>query len=886
MKSSKLENRVLGNIVKDVKELKGTDIREKDIRSKDSFSHIKLFSEYIIKNPGIDIFPTEDKDKKDKDKEGISNIEKMLAEVQKDLGLDRDDLRDIFKAQEDRILLQAKTEVLSEKKGIKIGKKRIPRSLIKVSAYLAGTALISLSSAGLGAMAGLAVFRSLEKYISDKKDEKKIKDRADSIKKSLNKKDLENALVSSIFIKQIEKQEKSFNEEFFIDKDDKKQYSYISEYIFNKYPGLDSETRESLIKKYKFQLEMERDLSEREEELAQRSTGRFNKFKKFFSEKDTSIENKAIKTTIISGLAISAGAIAREVPVVRNVLGAYVGWKVGGLVDAVALKKSKDRQVSFDENAFNSNIKELRTSYIDLAANNLDSEDAGFHHTYRLLDMAEDYRVRALDEIRTKSLRKLDPERYLKLKKQIEESEKYSHLLEARFQAIDINRRANKDLQRLKLNNKLGSYLFKTGGALLGALAPDIIDGLRSSGETSHVETKVESLASEPEVETVSVESPEPEIEVGDSNLEVETESVVESEISAQGNFEEITVPVQKAVSIDSGEGVSKIFDGHMSSDYQVKFLDSESGESVIASASSKIVHPGDEVILGQDGEVTVICKQGIVDNPRYIDSQEPIVESVEPVVEETSIDSNISVTEEEVPMVDNVESYDDVEAGSIERGSDGQLIIKDSEGSVLSQEGIDLSPEYPYSDFKAGKIEMGPDGKLVMTDGEGNALSSDSDFFKEAGSSSVVDGGEKGVVEELAGSEVVSEEVGADEAISTSEQSLITESGIDSFSNVNEAFSNQNNIKEILGKDLDEVRVIKLSNGTGYSLQAPDGKMVNVSFPRAGGIRLEEGLDMGGGLSLDEADLEERVLMVNTNSDGSFSVKDFRAGVKDILGL
>ena len=181
-----------------------------------------------------------------------------------------------------------------------------------------------------------------------------------------------------------------------------------------------------------------------------------------------------------------------------------------------------------------------------------------------------------------------------------------------------------------------------------------------------------------------------------------------------------------------------------MSSDYQVKFLDSESGESVIASASSKIVHPGDEVILGQDGEVTVICKQGIVDNPRYIDSQEPIVESVEPVVEETSIDSNISVTEEEVPVVDNVESYDDVEAGSIERGSDGQLIIKDSEGSVLSQEGIDLSPEYPYSDFKAGKIEMGPDGKLVMTDGEGNVLSSDSDFFKEAGSSSVVDGGEK----------------------------------------------------------------------------------------------------------------------------------------------
>ena len=36
-------------------------------------------------------------------------------------------------------------------------------------------------------------------------------------------------------------------------------------------------------------------------------------------------------------------------------------------------------------------------------------------------------------------------------------------------------------------------------------------------------------------------------------------------------------------------------------------------------------------------------------------------------------------------------------------------------------------------------------------------------------------------------------------------------------------------------------MRVIKLSNGTGYSLQAPDGKMVNVSFPRAGGIRLEE---------------------------------------------
>ena len=30
----------------------------------------------------------------------------------------------------------------------------------------------------------------------------------------------------------------------------------------------------------------------------------------------------------------------------------------------------------------------------------------------------------------------------------------------------------------------------------------------------------------------------------------------------------------------------------------------------------------------------------------------------------------------------------------------------------------------------------------------------------------------------------------------------------------------------------------------------------------------------MGGGLSLDEADLEERVLMVNTNSDGSLVLR------------
>lgn len=75
---------------------------------------------------------------------------------------------------------------------------------------------------------------------------------------------------------------------------------------------------------------------------------------------------------------------------------------------------------------------------------------------------------------------------------------------------------------------------------------------------------------------------------------------------------------LNKVVTLERGNGVSKIFDGHMGNEYKVNFIDAKTGEMTEAAAFSKNVNPGDQVILGEDGKVYVVCNEGIKNNPLY----------------------------------------------------------------------------------------------------------------------------------------------------------------------------------------------------------------------------------------------------------------------------
>ncbi|PKM91765.1 hypothetical protein CVU82_00980 [Candidatus Falkowbacteria bacterium HGW-Falkowbacteria-1] len=76
---------------------------------------------------------------------------------------------------------------------------------------------------------------------------------------------------------------------------------------------------------------------------------------------------------------------------------------------------------------------------------------------------------------------------------------------------------------------------------------------------------------------------------------------------------------LQKVVTLEKGDGVSKIFNGiRVHNEYSVTFVDGKTGQLTEGAAFSKMVHPGDQVILGENGKIYVVCKSGIRNNPLY----------------------------------------------------------------------------------------------------------------------------------------------------------------------------------------------------------------------------------------------------------------------------
>jgi acyl carrier protein phosphodiesterase len=144
----------------------------------------------------------------------------------------------------------------------------------------------------------------------------------------------------------------------------------------------------------------------------------------------------------------------------------------------------------------------------------------------------------------------------------------------------------------------------------------------------------------------------------------IKSEEIVEDQIVKRPNIKETTDiigeeleglekigEIKKTVTMEKGDGVSKIFDGKMNNEYEVNFVDNETGEIEKGAAFSKMIHPGDEVILAEDGEVYVVCKNGINENPLYDQIEDVdgagVEKSVEVEGEEPEIKSEDSPEED-----------------------------------------------------------------------------------------------------------------------------------------------------------------------------------------------------------------------------------------------
>ena len=267
--------------------------------------------------------------------------------------------------------------------------------------------------AGIAGVAGVALFRNLEKYISDKKDKKNIELKSKGIRSSLDKESLSKNISASLFIKKMEKEENNFKEDFLMNKTEEERVKIITNFVDIKYSTLDPEIKSKIIKKYKAQLEIEKIQTKNEENIKNKLPKIVEKFNKILSKDiSSSVESKTIKSILISGAIITTGRIAREIPVIKNILGAYLGWNLGGLADKIINKKEVSS--AFDEQDFNeelSNIKISYKEYIKKDYNKNDPDDNSmelFEELLRDLETLEKSKAQAIVEIEKKSLKNLN----------------------------------------------------------------------------------------------------------------------------------------------------------------------------------------------------------------------------------------------------------------------------------------------------------------------------------------------------------------------------------------------------------------------------------------------------------------------------------------------
>ncbi|HPT08165.1 MAG TPA: hypothetical protein PLE28_00485 [bacterium] len=639
------ENAFLGEDNKDLSELKDSDKLKQlieDSETKDNFHGIisdieKTDLQTLLNN---------------------NDFRKQIELIADKLGLSETDIIEVLKNHEDNIVNVAKMEILkaenASKKKIKIGKLEIALSdLARVGLYT-GAAMAGSAFFGVGGLIGVTTIRIIDQYFSKEKKDKNrteaINAKVKEIKTNIDHDKVYQDLSSATFIKGMEKWNKDF---FAMDKAG--QEIILNSYVDLKYPNCGEKRRKQLLSIYNTELRLEKNQIDKETAFFNKKPSLLTKAKNLLLGTNISNKDKVINSTIAAGALLGLRIGSQEVPILKNVLGAYVGWNLGGLaynfVDSLSNKKEKtlkNEQKDVEEDIIKQienirekykNLKELDEEYqIKKEGKNnkvnqekikqdikTKEQDIG-----RELDQLKIFNVQALILLDDFNFKKNNPEKYLRLQEKVAQSKSYIRFLEFKFKAEELNDLKEEKIKLEKKENKLDNnvdvfckYSFRIGGALIGAFLPELVHSF-SDNHTDNNYVNKEDLIKEVPVETSTPSS----VEVpASSTIETPVSNPVETPTSSSEVNTVINRAIgetQKTVVLESGDGVSKIFDGHMGGGEKVTFIDAENGKSFVDSADKIIVHAGDKVVLGADGNINVILNNGV----SHVPTEMPNIES------------------------------------------------------------------------------------------------------------------------------------------------------------------------------------------------------------------------------------------------------------------
>jgi len=400
---------------------------------------------------------------------------KMAENMAQKTGLSVKEIQEIMKSNEQSMVDSARAEINAEtskfKKWSKVGTRILlyTGAGVGMSVAVGLPAVAALGITGLYGASAIALARTTDRYLSGKMDENKISRKVADIKnrKESNPDELEklkNRFATSVSIrKQLE------IERINLGSDEASQDKVIKDFIAeNLPPEISPEDmpfyQEDMLRTLKGLDAIDKLNADKEEKL--NKSGWFEKLKKgegkiFGEGKETKAGEKAVTTAVVAGMALAA----REIPVLREVLFAYTGWRLGGALGDYVINRADK---SWHKNDY-----------------------------FNDWDRYEDARAKLLDQ----SFLKNNPEEYARLKGEVQNFE-----VNKAAQASEEIEELNSDFEEKLKNDKtisninkysktvlrlLGATLGLMGGSLLNDLAAERLQKMHQ-GEHGATNSKLD----------------------------------------------------------------------------------------------------------------------------------------------------------------------------------------------------------------------------------------------------------------------------------------------------------------------------------------------------------------------------------------------------------
>lgn len=790
------------------------------------------------------------------------------------LKINSNDVIEIIQNQEDSLKAAAQAEVLKaqsdQRKKIKIGRLKLNVSdVVKTVSYGAG-AMAGSIFLGVGGIIGVAAVRMIEKMYKGHREEKEINKKTKELRNNIDSEKMLNELSLAAFLKVSDRRSQDF---FKLSRE--QQSGEIYRIIDLKYPDSNKDQQEQLFSLYQGELELEARQLQAEKKFFKKNSGLTAKAKNFLSGQNVSASNRAINSSLAIGAMLGLRLAAREVPLLKNVLGAYVGYNIGTSINKNLYKIRKEQgseeikissQIDFIREKIE-NLKKDDEEYkeiisktkLDQLKEEIKKQEAKINEE---IEKLKDSSATALLKLEDFNFKKSSPEQYLKLREEVAAAKSYIRFLEVKFNSKKLNDLKEKKLLTEKKDQKYYTII-KSGTSILGAILPEIVNSINDYKSFSHQAEDIEIEISDdvvvsnvsPEVQVEAVNDPEVSLESPEVQAEVQAENYSDQpEINLKLN--EIIGSKQKSVILEAGDGISKIFEGHLSSQHQVNFIDEQSGQVISGAANKAVVHPGDQVVFNEEGDIFVVLKHGLSLNE--IKTPENIVDGIA----QTEIDAA------EQPTASSSSNFEKVLQGPAEEfnfNSDDSPPLDVIEGPAEEYQFFDKTPSLLENDISASASDQVPDQVPDIVENieaqvsKNNISTSASDQIPdqvpgivENIEAQVPEAGKiPGPFDNLDSQEDLSR-------LSDFQHSAWKESDLLNSSRENnslhnikieEIFSSSDSLKQSLGdtvKDFKITRFFKVFGPDVYSLTDNSGHTYGLSYSDQGIIKVEEVKDLG----------------------------------------